>query len=176
MFNNQKERERGPKSYRANGLKDKRNKENLDKPFKRRPFSENLVQSKNLRTELGVRTYAAQFKTLDQILKRYKIKESQIVDYFKLNLKTFFISDKVCHTLSTGKTYVYRTLALVGTSGYIGCGVGKSKIKVKSKVKAIEKAKKDMLSLQVLKNIVFFPKEFAGFLGTWLSCSFCDVS
>ena len=126
----------------------------LDYNQMRKRSIQNELRNWEPKTVLGQKVKQGHFLSLYEALKDGPIKEPQIVDFLQKDLKIQKVDvARVSHTLKSGKQYLYRVVVLVGNSnGYIGCGVGKSKILANALKTGIFTAKKNILHVGILKK------------------------
>lgn len=105
------------------------------------------------KTKVGTLVKNNDIDSLTEVLTNYSIIEPEIIDYLEKDLLIKVVcTDRISHTLKSGKIYGFRVVVLVGKQGFIGCGVGKSTVKAQAIKKGVLEAKKSMLSLVSLKT------------------------
>lgn len=92
---------------------------------------------------------------LKELIKEHgSLKEPQIVDLLIPKIKVELVAvSRISHSLKSGKIYRYKVVALVGNEdGLVGCGAGKAKTRAEANKKAILEAKKNIISLESLRD------------------------
>lgn len=108
----------------------------------------------SFKTLLGQQVLENKYSSIHEVLEDNKILEPKIVDLFNQHLSSKVVSiDRICHTLKSGKVYLFRVVVLVGNgNGLIGLGVAKSIAKITAVRKAELCAKKNLVSLKKISS------------------------
>jgi len=92
-------------------------------------------------------------KILEELLKNnIKILETPVIDKLA-KLKSVCVgTTRICHSLSSGKIYRYKSIVLTGDEkGIVGVGIAKASLKKNSITLAIKKSKTNLLYVKDLK-------------------------
>lgn len=104
------------------------------------------------KTQLGKDVKAGVYKTIDEVLASGKrILEHEIVDYLLPNLKSEILEVRATQRVTdSGRKISYRVLAVVGDErGHVGYGIGKSQELAIAREKAINNAKRNIISVKL---------------------------
>lgn len=104
------------------------------------------------KTNLGRSVKAGEYKTIDEVIASGKrILESEIIDFLVPNLRAEILEVRATQRVTdSGRKISYRVLAVVGDErGHVGYGVGKSQELAIAKEKAINNAKRNIISVKL---------------------------
>ncbi|MEM0356654.1 MAG: 30S ribosomal protein S5 [Candidatus Anstonellales archaeon] len=103
------------------------------------------------KTELGKAVKAGTYKNIDEVLATGKpILEHEIVDYLLPNLKSEILEIRATQRVTdSGRKTAYKVLAVVGDeNGHVGYGIGKSAELAIARDKAVNNAKRNIISIK----------------------------